>query len=270
MSLVVVAGGKGAGGVTTTATVLAAVWPAPPLLADCDPAGGDLAWRLRAADGGWLARDRGVVGLAAAARAGSAGLDVTGQAQPAAGGIPVLVGVESPEQAVTIGPLWPLLADAFARSAVDVVADCGRLMPGLVNRAVVERADLVVLVARATPESVGHLRHALDQVADCRGAEATCRVHVVVIGDPAGLDTAGREVAGALSRSGRAVAAVHGLALDPAAAAALAGEPTRRLDRSRLVSSARRVAAEVCEAARQSRPNRDETTASPVLLTGGG
>ena len=47
MTLIAITGGKGAAGVTTTGTVLAAVWPSVAVLADCDPAGGDLAWRLR-------------------------------------------------------------------------------------------------------------------------------------------------------------------------------------------------------------------------------
>ena len=259
MSLVAIGGGKGAGGVTTTATVLAAVWPTVPVLADCDPAGGDLAWRLRAADGGWLRRDGGVVGLAAAARTGTAPLDVTAQAQVAVGGLPVLVGVESPAQATTIGPLWHAIADALARTASDVIADCGRLGVGLPSMAVVERADLVMLVARATPESVDHLRHAVGSVAGAR------RLHVAVLAEPARLDDAPGEIRAALA--GRAVAGVHALALDPAAAAALAGVPTRHLDRSRLVATARQVAAGLHAATSQSANDQVET-ALPAAAAG--
>ena len=48
MALIAVAADKGAPGVTTTALALAAVWPRPVLLAECDPAGGDLVYRLPA------------------------------------------------------------------------------------------------------------------------------------------------------------------------------------------------------------------------------
>ena len=46
MALIAVAADKGAPGVTTASVALAAVWPRPVLLAECDPAGGDLVYRL--------------------------------------------------------------------------------------------------------------------------------------------------------------------------------------------------------------------------------
>ncbi|HSS91257.1 MAG TPA: hypothetical protein VLL69_18210, partial [Streptosporangiaceae bacterium] len=70
MALVAVASDKGAPGVTTASVVLAAVWPRPVLLAECDPAGGDLRYRFRAADGGGLDPGRGLLSLAVAARRG--------------------------------------------------------------------------------------------------------------------------------------------------------------------------------------------------------
>jgi len=70
MALIAVAADKGAPGVTTTALALAAVWPRPVLLAECDPAGGDLVYRLPAADGGRLDQRRGLLSLAVAARRG--------------------------------------------------------------------------------------------------------------------------------------------------------------------------------------------------------
>ena len=69
MALVAVASGKGAPGVTTASVVLAAVWPRPVLMAECDPAGGDLVYRFPAADGGRLEPGRGLLSLAAAASA---------------------------------------------------------------------------------------------------------------------------------------------------------------------------------------------------------
>jgi MinD superfamily P-loop ATPase len=46
--MITIVSGKGAPGATTTLAALAAAWPAPVLLADCDPDGGDLApgWLL--------------------------------------------------------------------------------------------------------------------------------------------------------------------------------------------------------------------------------
>src|SRR5258708_11342673 len=70
MALIAIAADKGAPGVTTTALALAAVWPRPVLLAECDPAGGDLVYRLPAADGSRLDPRRGLLSLAVAARRG--------------------------------------------------------------------------------------------------------------------------------------------------------------------------------------------------------
>lgn len=242
MSLIVVAGAKGAAGVTTTATVLAAVWPATALLADCDPSGGDVALRLRDEHGGWLAGDRGVVGLAAAARMQSGRLDVDEQVQTAVGGLPVLVGVDSPAQATRIGGLWPMIATALAQvPTMDVIADCGRLLPGLPSEHVVARADLLLLVARPTVESVAHLRHTLEALMNVDPSRSRL-LHVAVVGATGSLDRDIAQVRDALSDVVSAGAEFGGLANDAAAAAGLAGTPTRGLDRSALVTSARRLA----------------------------
>lgn len=259
MSLVVVAGAKGAAGITTTATALAAVWPMPAILADCDPSGGDLALRLRGNNGGWLARDIGVVGLAAAARTQPGPLDVNAQLQLAVGGLPVLVGVESAEQSARIGELWPTIADAVMQEpGTDVVADCGRLLPGLSNQHVVRRADLVVLVARGTVESVAHLRHVLDSlIAD---GQVRAQIRVVALAAVDGMHRSIDEVSAVLAAFDRHRVTVSGLPLDRVAADALAGTPTRSLDRSALVVAARELAAELYA----SLHSRNETQ-SPVV-----
>lgn len=259
MSLVAVAGAKGAAGITTTATALAAVWPTPAILADCDPSGGDLALRLRGNNGGWLARDLGVVGLAAAARTQPGPLDLNMQLQLAVGGLPVLVGVESAEQSARIGDLWPTIADALAQSpGMDVVADCGRLLPGLANQHVVPRADLVVLVARGTVESVAHLRHVLDAiVAD---GEVNAPIRVVALAAAENMDRSVDDVADVLAAFDPHRVTVSGLPLDRIAADALAGTPTRSLDRSALVAAARELAADLYA----SLHSRSETQ-SPVV-----
>ncbi len=241
MSLVAVAAAKGTAGVTTTATALAAVWPTPAVLADCDPGGGDIALRLRGEGGGWLAGDRGVVGLAAAARTNPGRLDVDAQVQAAVGGLPVLVGVDSPAQAMRIGPLWRHVAEALADSAMDVVADCGRLLPGLPSAHLVARADLLVLVARPTAESVAHLRHLLAALAE-EEQDRHAQLHVAVVSDTRRHDRDVDQVRDALASALPGSVGFGWLAEDAAAAAGLAGTPTRGLDRSPLVVSARTLA----------------------------
>ena len=263
MSLIVITGGKGAAGITTTATALAAVWPQPAILADCDPFGGDLAIRLRRPDGGWLARDRGVVGLAAGARLDADGLNVDEQVQIAAGGLPVLVGVESAMHAARIGELWPAIAQALSESsATDVIADCGRLTPGAASEHLIARADSIVVVTRATAESVAHLRNALTAI---RAMQSKASVTVVVISaaDDGARDA--EDVRAALVTSPSDVPVVGAVAVDASAAAALAGEPTRGLDRSALIASARRVAAELYAMAHNRLVDADAPSA-PTLV----
>ena len=64
---------KGSPGVTTLAVALGLVWPVPRLVLEADPAGGDLAFRMRHTDGGGpLNPDPSAATLAAAVRAGLA------------------------------------------------------------------------------------------------------------------------------------------------------------------------------------------------------
>ena len=69
MALVAFASAKGSPGASTAALAVAALWPRDVLLADCDPAGGDVALRMPDPDGAPLDPDRGLVSLAAAGHA---------------------------------------------------------------------------------------------------------------------------------------------------------------------------------------------------------
>src|SRR5580692_12570056 len=106
MALVAIAADKGAPGVTTAAVVLAAVWPRPVLLAECDPAGGDLVYRFSADGGGRLDPRRGLLSLAVAARHGLRPEQVRDHAQTLRGGLAVLAGVSTAEQGAGLLPLW--------------------------------------------------------------------------------------------------------------------------------------------------------------------
>ena len=106
MALIAVAADKGAPGVTTTALALAAVWPRPVLLAECDPAGGDLVYRLPAADGGRLDPRRGLLSLAVAARRGLQPHQAWEHTQKLSGGLDILTGVTNAEQGAGLNLLW--------------------------------------------------------------------------------------------------------------------------------------------------------------------
>lgn len=164
MALIAVAADKGSPGVTTTAVALAAVWPRRVLLAETDPAGGDLVYRSRAAHGGVLDPNSGLLSLAATARRGLAAEQLWDHAQPLVGGLDVLVGIGSAEQAAGLAGLWPMLGQAFAtldespNGAADVIADCGRIGADSPTLELFAHSALVLLVSRTEAEHLARVR----------------------------------------------------------------------------------------------------------------
>jgi MinD-like ATPase involved in chromosome partitioning or flagellar assembly len=156
---------KGGPGVTTAACALGAVWPRErptPIVVECDPAGGDLAARFG------LEVTRGVVSLTVAlerAHDVAAAADrnpLLEHAQQLRGGLYVVVAPTSPEEMRL--PLDRLAEDLsiLAHAGCDVIADCGRLESwGVRERTpiarLIQRAGLVVVVARPTLEEIQHL-----------------------------------------------------------------------------------------------------------------
>ena len=157
--LIAVAADKGAPGVTTTAIALAAVWPRPVLLAECDPAGGDIAYWLPAEGGGRLDPRRGLLSLAVAARRDLQPAQVWTHAQKLRGGLDVLLGVTNAEQGAGLEPLWGPVGGLLAGlPQADVIADCGRLGPDGPYYDLLAHAAAVVLVTRPSLGEVVRLR----------------------------------------------------------------------------------------------------------------
>ncbi|GAA4194074.1 MinD/ParA family ATP-binding protein [Microbispora amethystogenes] len=233
MALIVLAADKGAPGVTTAATALGAVWPRPVLLAECDPSGGDLAYRLPGIDGSVLNPGRGLLSLGAVARRGLHTDLLYEHTQKLVGGLDVLAGLTNGEQAAGLTWLWGPLGRAFAAlPQADVLADCGRLgLHAPINDLMAE-ADLVVLFTRANLDHVAHLRERLSLLGRKAG--------VVVIADPRSYRTSLEEIRRIVS--GWDVAFVGGLAHDPKGAELLRGQWGGKLDRSLLIRTARELA----------------------------
>lgn len=165
MSTIALASAKGSPGVTMTALALAAVWPAPVAVADIDPAGGDVVWRTRTDGGDPLDPDRGLLSLGAAARRGAAETSLAEHLQETSEGVPVLVGVPSPDLLSGIGSVWGQLPAVFATHPADVIVDCGRVVPGSAVLPVLAKADAVVFVVRPDVEGIAQLRERLGSVA---------------------------------------------------------------------------------------------------------
>jgi hypothetical protein len=255
VALIVLAADKGAPGVATAATARGAVWPRPVLVAECDPSGGDLAYRLPGLDGGVLNPGRGLLSLGAVARRGLRPDQIYEHAQKLVGGLDVLAGLTNGEQSAGLTWLWGPLGRALAALPhADVLADCGRLGTHPQVNDLVAEADQVVLFTRASLDHVAHLRERLTLL--------DRQVGVVVVADPrsyrASLDEVRRIV------SAWDVAFVGGLAYDPKGAELLRGQWGGRLDRSLLIRTARELSGRLAARVAASRQGEPAAPAAPV------
>jgi cellulose biosynthesis protein BcsQ len=238
MALLALACAKGSPGVSTLALALAGLLPWPTLLADLDPAGSDLAVRLPAADGRPLDPDRGLLSLAAAVRRG--GVDVASHLQELSGGLPVLVGMSTPEQGGGLAPVWSHLAAVLAAQPGTVVADCGRIGSVPVTLPVLAAADAVVLVARAATDQLAHLRERVralhEEIRRTTGSSLTLGVVLVA---PERTRQAGPDVQRLLDAARLPARVLGVVADDPRGAQILHGQARGAAGRTTLVRSVR-------------------------------
>ncbi|MEU2455755.1 hypothetical protein ABZ605_37420 [Streptomyces sp. NPDC012765] len=158
-------------GVTTSALAMTLSSTRPSLLAECDPAGGTLRAGFFQAQ---ITAGTGLYHLAVAERAGEDALarafadhlvrlDASGNRQ-------VLPGLTDPAQAPALERSWPALAQVMRvlsdEGGYDVVIDAGRLAlesgrlhSTLTPAPLLHGADLVLLVVRATDQSLALARH---------------------------------------------------------------------------------------------------------------
>lgn len=232
MSLVVFASAKGSPGVTQAVLGLAPVWDGPAVVADLDPAGGDLAYLRDSDDETPLATDRGLLSLGVALRGGKSS-PLEEHLQRTEDGLDVLAGVAGPGQVQGLGAVWPHIGSALAGHTSDVLADCGRLTPGSPVWPVVERADAVVLVVRSEVAPVAHLRERLGWLTGvlAAGTTAAMPLGVLLVGDPSDGASAA-DLERLLAASGRPVPVLGVLALDPKAVRGPAQVSDRQLRRS--------------------------------------
>lgn len=243
MTVYALASAKGSPGVTTTATALAACWPAPVVLADVDPAGGDVMWRNRAVSGGPLDPDRGLLSLGAAVRRGAAQADLTEHLQQTALGVDVLVGLASPDQLAGLGAAWGQLPAVFGQHRTDVLLDCGRIVPGSSAMPVFAGADVVVLVARPDIAGTAHLRERLRSLRGVLGLGGPGGKPVGVVVTTSYRDTRSAADLQQLFDSERLGVEVLGIVADePKAAKILSGDRVGQLRKTLLGRSATQLA----------------------------
>ncbi|WP_336031631.1 hypothetical protein [Geodermatophilus sp. FMUSA9-8] len=251
--LTVVASGKAAPGVSTSAWALALSWPRPLLLADCDQAGGDLAPGLLA---GRVSADRGLLSWSAAARRG---LPATAAARlfaehatqiPEHPQVALIPGFTTGMQGASFtSETWERLALALAASTIaigrDVVVDAGRLVTDRGCWPVLRAADQVLLAVRPSVRSVHAAQDAVQRVRRELGDLANVAALVVGTGP-----YSASEVVTALQLPLAGV-----LPYDPSAAAALsdgAVSSMKTLRRSALMRAASSLAGELADSAEAS------------------
>lgn len=215
MSLIALVSAKGSPGVSTAALAFTLAWPAPTLLAECDPSGGDLL-------SGYLARydlptDRGVLPLSGALLRGTAEQDWLGQLidldSPKQQRL-VLPGITDPAQAAALNPAWAQLGDFLSRLPQTVIVDCGRLSAAHPPWPLLARADLVLLVLR--PQSIRTVSPGVPALAALRTHLDGSHAHLGLLLIGGGISA--REIARHL-----VTPVLAKLAWDPFTAAALCG-----------------------------------------------
>jgi hypothetical protein len=229
--LVTVCSLKGSPGVTTLATALGACWPAVdnPILAEADPAGGDLMARFRLND------TPGLVTLAVAARR-STDPGLLGQhTQQLPGGLRVVVGPVGAEQAHSALAVFASNGFSPFRRAADqsgttVIVDCGRVDPRSQALPIIRSSDAMLLLARPNDEELAHVALKLQEAQ--RWSRRPC---LILVGD--GYPT--RDVSQALG-----IPVMGRVPRDDKGTAVLSGRSNIRHDpaRSRLGRTASRIA----------------------------
>lgn len=225
MVLIVLTSAQGSPGVSTTALGLAMSWPRPCVLLDADPTGASPVWAgyFR---GDHVADPASVLDLALAQRDGQLDAALENATFP----IPhtkvaYLPGVRSHVQAPGLAGLWAPLARCLAAmeaSGRDAIVDAGRL--GLVGAptALIEAADVLLVLTRTTLPALVGARSWVGALSEQAQGAASVAPHLVLVGP--GQPYGQREVTSVL-----AAPVLATLAWDPANAEVLSlGAPAPR------------------------------------------
>ena len=255
MSLVGLCSAHGSPGVTTTALALAATWTENRrcLLVEADPFGGVISARYGLGD------TPGLSSLAAVARKGLDEEAVWSHVQQLPGGVGVLVGPASADEAHAVlrDVAGALAGWCVTQTDVDVIVDCGRIAPASPTVELLAKADAVLVLTRPFADQLRPAAHRLASL-EASGAAAS----LLLVGDsPYGPD----EVAATLK------ADVGGVIVwDARTAAVLTGArgAVRDLRRSPLVRSAATLADRLGSSFPGSGPGDATVLAPPVREVG--
>lgn len=242
--LISFASAKGSPGASTTCQVLGAVWPRAVAVADLDPAGSDLVYRLRSEAGAPLDPERGLLSLAPALRRRTE-THLMEHTTRVDGGLDVLLGLPRPEQAAAMGSGWGTLANQL-RTDRDVLCDVGRLSAGTPSLPVALASDVLLFVVRPGVDAYGHLRDRLRWVLEETALRPERPYLGVVLIAPWKARHEAADLERLLRSTGLDLSVFGPLAYDLKAADALAGRRASSLRRSMLVRTAAAMADTIC------------------------
>src|SRR5580658_3690577 len=229
MTRVTICSAKGSPGVTTLACVLGAVWPAHRgvVVAECDPAGGDLAGRFG------LSTRRGITSLILTERQqGGHRPDHRDHSQQLPGGLEVLIGPPGADSATALDHELGVSDPDLVSAGCDLLADCGRLVPGARGQErMIRAADHVLLLVRPDVAGIAHARWASSRIRELSGARRSAVISGIGPFTPS-------EVAEELE-----IRVLGSMPVDPRAAQIAGGAPgtAKEFIRSNLVAFGREV-----------------------------
>lgn len=179
--MVTVTGGKGGPGATTVSIGLASAWAAlgdrTVLLADLDPAGGDVAAHLTAVD-----LRRGLLPLASLAGPELNAAQIAAECVQVTKGLWVLAGLPRPDvTGLVSSELLRKLLTGCRTLADMVVLDAGRLLPNAPALHLALEAEITVVAVRPHLPGALAARRALDIL---NGLPARGRLHLVAVAAP--------------------------------------------------------------------------------------
>ena len=270
MTLLALTGIKGSPGATTAALTLAATWARPPLLIDADPAGGDLAVKVRTENATPIDVASGLVALTADLRHDAAAASDPGPyIRTAAGGLPVIAGFASSDQAAAAADRWPRLLAAIASfshgpDSPDVIVDSGRLSRSTPTLELMLAATVITVVTRIDLASLTHLRRELRWLLDPGTTGSAVPVSVLPIVDPRRTSTKDLSKAIATAQLPRAVTTLPPLAWSPRDVAVLDGGHRGRLGGTLLIRTARASGLELARLAATVREEDRCPTPTPI------
>jgi hypothetical protein len=188
MAVICLANAKGSTGATTAGLALTLTWPRPVVLAECDPAGADIAsgyLRHLELDGSY-----GLMQLVVAELRGQAGEQFWSQLvdlDPPSQRRLLLPGIATPAQAASLDPNWQQLGQFFASlertQDLDVIVDCGRLIAPHAPWPLLSRADLVLIVVRPVLSSLLPARALVQGMLARSGPGGDGGTGLLVVGD---------------------------------------------------------------------------------------